>query len=183
MLPKTAPNLPNIPIKIKKPLAHHPALRLAHPVREMTPLLPAWLTIGRPVPKALIKLPNPSQRMPPCILELNSVPSISTFEISAVARMSGIQLTASQMNMIRRGRIRAPSTESLKVWTQRKVMTGAASMLVRDQYPVAPEIAQPTARPRTIEADFMSGEPKSSTTITVTKTLKPRPISFGSPLK
>lgn len=62
-------------------------------------------------------------------------------------------------------------------------MTGAASMLVRDQYPVAPEMAQPTARPKTIEADFMSGEPKSSTMITVTKTLNPRPMSFGSPLK
>lgn len=182
MLPNTAPNFPNIPIKIKNPDAHHPALRLAHPVNEMTPLFPACETIGSPVPKAEIKLPNPSHKIPPWIRLLNCVPSISTFEISAVARMSGMQLTASQINMISKGKMRAPSTESLKVWTQRKVTTGAASIFSRDQYPVAPDIAQPTARPRMMDADFISGEPNCSTTITVTKTLKPRPMSFGSPL-
>lgn len=94
-----------------------------------------------------------------------------------------MQETASQMNMMRSGRMSAPSTESLKVWTQRKVMTGAASMFSLDQYPVAPEMAHPTARPRMMEADFISGEPNCSTMMTVTKTLKPRPMSFGSPLK
>jgi hypothetical protein len=34
-----------------------------------------------------------------------------------------------------------------------------------------------------IEADFMSGDPNCSTTMTVTKTLKPSPMSFGSPLE
>lgn len=182
MLPKTAPNFPNIPIRIKNAEAHQPARRLAHPVNDITPLFPAWDTIGRPVPKALIKLPRPSQRMPPWMRELNRVPSMSTLEISAVANMSGIQLTASQMNMINKGRTRAPSTESLNVWTQRNVTAGAASMFALDQYPVAPEIAHPTARPRMIDADFMSGEPNCSTIMTVTKTLKPRPMSFGSPL-
>ncbi len=51
-----------------------------------------------------------------------------------------------------------------------------------DQYPVAPEIAHPTAKPKIIEADFIKGDPNCSTMMTVTKTLKPRPISFGSPL-
>jgi hypothetical protein len=96
--------------------------------------------------------------------------------------MSGIQLTASQMNIIKRGKASAPSTDNLNVSTQRKVATGAASIFSRDQYPVAPEIAQPTARPRTTDAERMSGDPKSSTKIIVIKTLKPRPISFGSPL-
>lgn len=120
--------------------------------------------------------------MPPCILELNWVPSMSTLDISAVAKMSGIQLTASQMNMINNGRTRAPSTESLNVWTQRNVTAGAASIFSLDQYPVAPEIAHPTAKPKMIDADFMSGEPNCSTIMTVTKTLNPRPMSFGSPL-
>jgi len=107
---------------------------------------------------------------------------MSTFDISAVARMSGIQETASQMNMISRGRMRAPSTESLKVCTHRKVTAGAALMFVTDQYPVAPEMAHPTARPRMMEADFMRGEPNCSTMITETKTENPRPMSLGSPL-
>ena len=58
---------------------------------------------------------------------------MSTFEISAVARMSGIQLTASQTNMMRSGRMRAPSMDSLNVCTQRNVMAGAASMFALDQ--------------------------------------------------
>lgn len=180
--PKTAPNFPNIPIKMRNPDAHHPARRLAHPVKEMTPLLPACDTIGNPVPNALNKLPRPSHKIPPWIRLLNCVPSISTLEISAVARISGMQDTASQMNMVSSGRMSAPSTESLKVCTQINVITGAASMFSRDQYPVAPEMAQPTARPRMMDADFMRGEPNCSTMITVTKTLKPRPMSFGSPL-
>jgi hypothetical protein len=58
---------------------------------------------------------------------------MSTFDISAVARMSGMHDTASHMNMISKGKMRAPSTESLKVCTQRKVIGGAARMLERDQ--------------------------------------------------
>ena len=143
-----------MPIRMRNPDAHHPALRLAQPVREMTPLLPACETIGNPVPKAEIMDPRPSHRIPPWMRLLNCVPSISTLEISAVARISGIQETASQTNMISSGRIKAPSTESLKVCTQRKVIVGAASMLVFDQYPVAPEMAHPTARPRIMDADF-----------------------------
>ena len=54
-------------------------------------------------------------------------------------------------------------------------------MFEDDQYPVAPEIAQPTPRPIKTAADFIKGEPNCSTTITLTKTLKPRPINFGSP--
>lgn len=65
----------------------------AHPVKTMTPLFPACETMGPAVPKALIKLPKPSQRIPPWIRLLNSVPSTSTLDISAVARMSGMQLT------------------------------------------------------------------------------------------
>jgi hypothetical protein len=65
--------------------------------------------------------------------ELKCVPSISILLISAVARISGIQDTASQINIIRSGRINAPSTESLKVCTQRKVTGGAARMLESDQ--------------------------------------------------
>jgi hypothetical protein len=84
--------------------------------------------------------------------------------------------------MMSKGKINAPSTDSLKVCTQRKVIVGAASMFVFDQYPVAPEIAHPTARPKMIEADFMRGDPNCSTMMTVTKTLKPNPMSFGSPL-
>ena len=133
MLPKTAPNLPNMPIKIRKPDAHQPARRLAQPVRDITPLLPACETIGRSVLNAEISEPRPSQRIPPWIRLLNWVPSISTLEISAVARISGIQDTASQMNIISKGRTNAPSTESLNVWTQRKVIVGAASIFARDQ--------------------------------------------------
>lgn len=99
-----------------------------------------------------------------------------------MARMSGIQLTASQTNIMSKGKMRAPSTESLNVWTQRKVTVGAASMLVFDQYPVAPDMVHPTARPSMMDADFISGEPNCSTIITETKTEKPRPMSFGSPL-
>jgi len=61
-------------------------------------------------------------------------------------------------------------------------MTGAASIFSRDQYPVAPDIAHPTAKPRMIDADFMSGDPNCSTKMIDTKTEKPRPMSFGSPL-
>jgi hypothetical protein len=131
--PKTAPNFPNIPIRMRNPEAHHPALRLAQPVREMTPLLPACDTIGNPVPKAEIMDPRPSHRIPPWIRLLNCVPSISTFEISAVAKISGIQETASQINMMSKGKINAPSTESLNECTQRNVIVGAASILVFDQ--------------------------------------------------
>lgn len=154
----------------------------AHPVREITPLFAAWLTIGIPVPKALIRLPMPSHRIPPWIRLLNSIPSMSKPEISAVAKISGIQLTASQMKRMRSGRASAPSTDSLKVSTQRKVATGAASILSRDQYPVAPDIAHPTASPKTTDAERMRGDPKSSTTMIVTNTLNPRPMSFGFPL-
>lgn len=83
---KMAPNLPNMPMRMRKPEAHHPALRLAQPVNTMTPLFPAWPTIGPAVPSALNRLPKPSQRMPPCMRLLKRVPSISTPEISAVAR-------------------------------------------------------------------------------------------------
>jgi hypothetical protein len=41
---------------------------------------------------------------------------------------------------------------------------------------------QPIVRPRIMDADFISGEPNCSTMMTVTKTEKPRPMSFGSPL-
>ncbi len=90
MDPNTAPNFPKMPMSIRNAAAHHPARRDAQPVREMTPLLPAWDTMGGPVPSALTRLPSPSHRMPPWILLLNSVPSISTLLISAVARMSGM---------------------------------------------------------------------------------------------
>ena len=93
-----------------------------------------------------------------------------------------MQLTASQINMMSSGNTNAPSTDNLKVCTQRKVATGAALMLSRDQYPVAPDIMHPTASPKTTDAERMSGDPKSSTMMIVTKTLNPRPMSFGSPL-
>jgi hypothetical protein len=54
-------------------------------------------------------------------------------------------------------------------------------MFEDDQYPVAPEIAQPTPSPIKTAADFIMGEPNCSTIITLAKTLKPRPINFGSP--
>jgi hypothetical protein len=105
----------------------------AQEVRTMTPLFPAWLTIGGPVAKALMKEPSPSHKMPPWILLLKAVPSISTPLISAVARISGIQLTAWQVNMMMRGNASAPSTDSLKVWTQGKVIMGACWIWVLDQ--------------------------------------------------
>jgi hypothetical protein len=108
---------------------------------------------------------------------------MSTPDISAVARMSGIQLTPSQINIINSGSTSAPSTDSLKVSTQRNVTAGAASMLSRDQYPVAPERIHPMARPNMTDADRMRGDPKSSTKIMVTNTLNPKPISFESPLE
>ena len=90
----TAPNFAITPIKIRKPLAAQPARRDAQPVRTMTPLLPACETIGGPVASALKKLPKPSHNMPPCTRLLNSAPSMSTPESSAVAKMSGMHDTA-----------------------------------------------------------------------------------------
>lgn len=105
----------------------------AQPVRTITPLLPACDTIGRPVPSALNKLPIPSHRMPPWMRLLNSVPSTSTPDISAVARMSGMQLTPWQMNIISSGKTNVPSTDSSKVCVHRNVNTGAESIFSRDQ--------------------------------------------------
>jgi len=144
-------------------------------------LLPAWLTIGGPVARAPKREPRPSQRMPPWMRELKFVPEMGMLESSAVARMSGMQETAWQANIIIKGRTSVPSTESLNVWIQRNVAPGASLSWLVDQYPVVPDIIQPTARPMITEAERMSGAPMHSTTMMVTKTLKPSPINFGSP--
>ncbi|KAH3666582.1 hypothetical protein OGAPHI_003438 [Ogataea philodendri] len=57
--------LENRPSSISKNAANHPALRDAHPVSKMTPLLAAWDTIGIPPPTAPSKLPNASHIIPP----------------------------------------------------------------------------------------------------------------------
>jgi len=104
---------------------------------------------------------------------------MSILLISAVARISGIQETASQTNMINRGKINAPSTDILKVWTQRNVVAGAALMFDVDQYPVKAETRQPTKRPTMTDEDFIRGDPNCSTKTMETNTVNPSPISFG----
>jgi hypothetical protein len=91
----------------------------------MTPLLPACDTIGKLMLKQEKIVATLSHKMPPWILWLAWMPSVGTPETSEAAMMQGIQTMASQTNMIKSGKIRAPSTPSLKVSTQRKVATGA----------------------------------------------------------
>ena len=79
------------------------------------------------------------------------------------------------------GRTSVPSTESLKVWTHRKVPLGELVSWSVDQYPDAPDMAHPTARPMMTAAERIRGAPIASTRTMVAKTLKPRPINFGCP--
>jgi hypothetical protein len=137
--------------------------------------------MGSAVPGAEIRPPSPSQRISPWMLQLKFVPSISTPEISAAARIPGIQDTPSQMNMISSGRTRVPSTLSLNVYVHRKVTVGVAWMFSPGQHLSPAEMAHPTASPTRMAADFNSGAPNCSTSMTETNTLKPKPMSFGSP--
>lgn len=56
-------------------------------------------------------------------------------------------------------------------------MAGALSIFFLDQYPVAPDMVQPTTSLIKIAGDFIKGETNCLITIILTKTLKPRPIN------